>query len=125
MLRLLGILMLVSGMASAHDLVPTYPEVKESHIDNIFVVKLETWNRREGIEYFEIGVFDKDFNKVRFASTEKIFQLRYLAKKKFKVYIKESDLKTAMYICTTSKNKKKLGVTRTVVSSKVCSKIGK
>ena len=51
MLRLLGILMLVSGMASAHDLVPTYPEVKESHIDNIFVVKLETWNRREGIEH--------------------------------------------------------------------------
>ena len=54
MLRLLGILMLVSGMASAHDLVPTYPEVKESHINNIFVVKLETWNRREEIEYFEI-----------------------------------------------------------------------
>ena len=40
MLRLLGILMLVSGMASAHDLVPSYPEVKESHIDNIFVVIL-------------------------------------------------------------------------------------
>jgi len=122
MLRLLGILMLVSGMASAHDLVPTYPEVKESHIDNIFVVRLETWNRREGIEYYEIEVFDKDFEPVRFATIAKIVRIKYLSKKKFDVYIKEIDLDMAVYICTTSKTKKE-NITRTIVSSRVCSKI--
>tara|TARA_B100000497_G_scaffold13489_1_gene15476 strand:- start:2003 stop:2341 length:339 start_codon:yes stop_codon:yes gene_type:complete len=108
--------------ANSHDLVPTYPEIKESHVTGIYQAKLSTWNKREEVEYYEIGVFDEDFKPVRFATIEKIVRIKYLSKKKFAVYIKEVDLDRAVYICTTSKTKKE-NITRAIVSSRVCSKI--
>lgn len=123
MLRALGIWLVLWPMAvNSHDLVPTYPEIKESHVTGIYQANLSTWNKREEIEYYEIGVFDQDFEPVRFATIEKVVRIKYLSKKKFSVYIKEADLDRAMYICTTSKTRKE-NITRTIVSSKVCSKI--
>ena len=123
MLRVLGILLVLWPMAAnSHDLVPTYPEIKESHVSGIYQTTLSTWNRREEVEYYEIGVFDEDFEPVRFATVAKIVRIKYLSKKKFDVYIKETDLDLAVYICTTSKTKKE-NITRTIVSSRVCSKI--
>ena len=123
MRHLLGILLVLWPMTvNSHDLVRTYTKVKESHVSGIYQVKLSTWNRREEVEYYEIGVFDEDFEPVRFATIEKIVRIQYLSKKKFAVYIKETDLDRAVYICTTSKTKK-AKLTRTVISSRVCSKI--
>ena len=55
--------------AVAHELTPTYPEIKESHIENVYVVKLETYNRREEVRFYEIQVLDKDMEPIVFATT--------------------------------------------------------
>jgi hypothetical protein len=112
--------------AAAHELTPTYPEIKESHIPNVYVVKLETYNRREEVRFYEIQVYDKDMEPIVFATTEKIIDLPHLSRKNFSVYIRKKDVKRAVYVCTVSKLNRLVNAEQdanTVISSRVCSKI--
>ena len=112
--------------AVAHELTPTYPEIKESHIENVYVVKLETYNRREEVRFYEIQVLDKDMEPIVFATTDKIIGLPYLSRKNFSVYIRKKDVKKAVYVCTVSKLNRLVNAEQnanTVISSRVCSKI--
>ena len=83
---------------------------------------LKLFNRRDDVRYYEIGVFTSEWKPIAFASEEKIIKLEYLGKKTFEVYIRNSDLDDATYICTLSKLEKD-NVRTTGVSSKICSKI--
>ena len=84
---------------------------------------MQLLNRRKEINYYEVGLFDKDFNELDFTTLNKIIKIKYGEKKDFDVYLRKSDLYKAVYICTASKilisNK-----SRAVVSSIVCSKLG-
>lgn len=115
-------MMLMSGYASAHEFTPTYPKLKTSYVANVLYATMTLFNKRSDVEYYEIGVFNADWNPVPFAVQDKIIRIKHLEKKKIDIYIREKDRKDAVYICS----KSKLIVTggsRTSISSRICSKI--
>jgi hypothetical protein len=114
--------MLAHGSALAHELTPTYPKLKPSYLDGISVTMMQMFNRREDVQFFEIDVYDEDWQPVTFATKDKIIQVRYLQRNNFEVFIRNSDVGRARYICTTSKLLTQ-NVESTGVSSRICSKI--
>jgi hypothetical protein len=80
------------------------------------------FNKRKDIEYYEISVYDKDWNPVPFASTQKLINVSYLSQKSVDIYIREKDFNRIEYICTTSK--RILGDTQSSgIDSRICSKV--
>lgn len=123
MKRLVGaVAFLLCTSATAHELTPTYPKLRPSYIDNVLVTDLKMWNRRNDVKWYEIHVYDEEWEKVPFATTSKIFEMDYLEHKNFEVYIKRKDRKRVEYICTTSKLLKQ-DVESTGVKSRVCSRV--
>lgn len=117
------LLCLVSGSAMAHELLPTYPKIKNSYIPNVLTSSVTLWNGREDILYYQVDMFDMEWNPINFYATpSKLLKLDYLGRQKIDIYVGNADAKKEMYICTTSKilpgSRQK-----TVVSSKICSKI--
>jgi len=111
-------------MGSAHEMTPTYPELVPAYMEGVLVTNLKLYNRREDVEYYEIGVFTGEWEPIKFASIERVIRVDYLETKTFDVYVREKDRNKIMYICTISKlRKENVGVS--AVSSKICSKIKK
>ena len=110
------------GHASAHQWTPTYPTLKPSYASGVLVTRMELLNSRKEITYYEIGVFDKDFLSVPFATAEKIINLKYLSRKSVDIFIRQKDKDRAVYICSKSKLLAK-GSAITSISSRICSKI--
>jgi len=113
--------LLVSFPALAHEMTPTYPKLEPSHLDNVYMVTMEMFNKRDDVEYYEIGVFDKEWNPIPFVTSYKIIRLRYLGHVSFDVYIRKQDVSRAEYICSKSKLRKD-GNTKTAISSRICSR---
>ena len=116
------ILAFIGGCASAHQFLPTYPRFEYSFIEGVMYTKMELFNRRQEIQYYELSVYDDDWNPVTFASENKLIRINYLETKKINVYIKKEDLKKAVYICTESRIRPQ-EVQATTISSKICSKV--
>ena len=114
------LLLFVSGSAMAHELTPTYPELKPSYMNDVLEVKLKMWNARVDVEYYKIEVTDEDWNDVPFITTEKVFRLDYLSRRNINIFL-PSDT-SARYICTRSMLEKG-NAQKSIISSKVCSKI--
>lgn len=112
---------LVSSWANAHEMTPTYPKLYPSHMEGIYKTNVEIFNRRQEVEYYEIGVFDSNFNPVPFVTTYRIIKVTYLSFVKVEVYIQEENIGKAMYICSQSKLRKEQN-TRTAIASRICSK---
>lgn len=115
-------LMLSGGFVYAHQFTPTYPKFEISFVEGVYQTKMELFNKRKEIEYYELGVFDADWNSLPFASENKIIRINYLETKKINVYVRKEDLKKVVYICTESKIRKQ-DLQATSISSKICSKI--
>ena len=107
---------------SAHEMTPAYPDLKSSHVAGVVKAEMSLFNSREEIKYYQIELFDLNWNNMPFSTTYRIMKVGYKERKNFNVYIRKSDLDIATYICTTSKIKRKSGA-RTLVSSRICSKI--
>jgi hypothetical protein len=123
MIRYVFVMMLfLSGQAYAHQFLPTYPKFEQSFISEVSYVKMELFNRRKEVEYYELGVFDADWNALSFATENKLVQIKYLEIKNINVYVKNEDLKKVSFICTESKLRKG-DSKQTLISSKICSKI--
>ncbi len=114
---------MLGGYSQAHEQTPAYPKILPSHVQGVVKVQLVLLNRRKEINYYEIGLFDEDFNELDFTSQNKIIKIGYGEKTDFDVYLRKSDLDVAVYICTASKILKS-NKSRAVVSSIVCSKLG-
>jgi len=108
--------------AAAHELTPTYPKLESAYMDGLSVVTMKMWNRRNDVEYYEISIFDKEWNPVPFATTDRLLKLGYLEHKSFDLYIRDKDKNKVEYICTTSKQLK-ADVKSTGVKSKICSRV--
>lgn len=113
--------MVVSLGVSAHEMIPTYPKLEQSHLDGVYKSTLKMFNKREDVQYYEIGVFDKDFQPIPFVTAYNIIKINYLGHVTFDVYIRKDDVDRAVYVCSRSKLRKDSKV-RTVVSSVICSK---
>ena len=105
-------------------MTPTYPKMQPSHLDGVVKTTMQMFNKRQDVEYYEIGVFDADFNAVPFVTSYNIIKIKYLGHVTFDVYIRKADIGRAHYICSRSKLRKDKSV-RTAVSSLICSKIKK
>ena len=121
MFKYIMILVMLSGIVNAHDMTPTYPKWKSSHVSGVIKTKIDLLNKRKDVEYYEIGVFDKDFKNVPFVTSYKILKLPYTKKVSFEIFINEEDRARAVYVCSRSKLRKEEKV-RTAVSSRICSK---
>jgi hypothetical protein len=122
MFRYAILLCLISGYANAHQFLPTYPVFQHSFVDGVMYTKMEIFNKRKEIEFYELGVYDSDWKPISFASENKLIRINYLQTKEVNVYVKKEDLKKLTYICSESRIKKE-DVQSTVISSRICSKV--
>lgn len=111
----------VSFPLLAHEMTPTYPSLEISHMDNVYKASMEMFNKRDDVEYYEIGVFDSEWKPIPFVSSYKVLKLKYLGHVQFDVYIRKTDASRAEYICSKSKLRKATAV-RQAISSRICSK---
>lgn len=112
---------ILSSAVSAHEMTPTYPSLIPSHLDNVYKTTMQMFNKRNDVEYYEIGVFDSDFKPIPFVTAYRILNIQYLGRVTFDVYIRKSDLGRATYVCSRSKLRKDSSA-RTAISSRICSK---
>ena len=106
----------------AHEMTPTYPKLVPSYMNGVYVTKMKLFNRRNDVEYYEIGVFTNKWKPIPFASTSKVIKIGYNKRKLFEVYIRAADIAKAVYICTESKVFKSTEQV-TLIASRICSKI--
>lgn len=115
-------LLLISFSSYSHEMTPTYPKFKDSFMDGLLVTEMEIFNKRSDISYYEIGVFDKDFQSIPFVSSFTVYEVNYLKTVKFEIYIRKNDEPQVTYICSRSRVLEQK-VSNTNVVSTICSKI--
>jgi len=120
---LVVLFVVIGGQVNAHQFTPTYPTFESSFIQGVQQAKMELFNKRREVWFYEIDVFDQDWNKLPFASSQgKIVRVEYLETKTVDVYVKTQDVSKVTYICTESRLLKQ-DVKGTSVSSRICSKV--
>lgn len=119
-LSVVGILF--STTAYPHEWTPTYPKFEPSFLDGIVVTTMKIFNKRNDVNYYEISVFDENWNTVPFASSEKILNVPYLSQKNIDIYVRRDDRDRIEYICTTSKQFA-LNTASSGVDTRICSKV--
>ena len=115
------LLIVFSYTAFAHEMTPTYPKWKYSYMDDLLVTRMEIFNKRNDVEYYELGVFDKNWRPIPFVSQYTILNIKYLERVEVDVYIREIDKFNAEYICSRSKMKTE-DLRSSSISSKICSR---
>lgn len=115
-------ILLISGCVSAHQFTPTYPVLQQSGVTGVSVLNMSIFNNREEISWYSIGVYDRDWNSVAFASTDKLINLSYLERKNIEVYIRTRDSDKVTYICSKSKTLASVK-NPSIITSRICSKI--
>ena len=116
------LIFVIPSLSVAHEMVPTYPKMVPSHIDGLYKTTMTIFNKRQEVEYYEVGVFTEEWRPIPFVSNYKIHKIPYLSAASFDVYIREEDRYKATYICSISKLRKQR-TTQTAVSSRICSKV--
>ena len=119
---LLLAILLVSGNVFAHQWTPTYPEWSVAYIDGIVQTRMNLFNTRQDVDYFEVQVLDVNMNPVEFATTDQIIHAPYLKRKSVDVYIRQIDVDRVVYVCSVSKLLV-AGNNGASVSSRICSKV--
>ncbi len=107
--------------ATAHQWTPTYPKFENSFVEGVVVTTMKLFNRREDVRFYEINVYDEEWNPIRFATAAKIVEMNYLEQKDIEIYVLESDCDQIEYICTVSKLL--LDDTDNGINSRICSKV--
>ena len=113
--------LLLCSSVAAHDMTPTYPEWKMSFIPSAKMTTMQVFNKRQDVQWYQIGVFDKEWNQLPFVSRYKILRVKYLSRVKFDVYISDEHLDKAEYICSTSKLRGNDNF-KPIVESRICSR---
>lgn len=114
--------MLFANVAAAHEMTPAYPKFESMYLKGILQTTMKIWNRREDASYYEINVYDEEWNEIPFTIVDKIVQVGYLETKSFNIFIREEDLEKVEFICSTSKLLKR-EVINTGITSRICSRV--
>ena len=115
-------LLLFNLTAVAHEMTPTYPTWDKTAYDGIKKVTMSLWNSRKDVQYYEIGVFTKDFEEsVPFVTLYSILKVEYLSHVEFDVYMTEESIKKAVYICSLSKLRSN-DDSKPLLATQICSK---
>ena len=112
---------LLCSSVAAHDMTPTYPKWKMSFIPSAKMTTMQVFNKRSDVQWYEIGLFDKEWKPIPFVTRYKIINIKYLKRVEFDVYVNEANVKQTEYICTTSKLRGNDDF-KPIVESKICSR---
>ena len=112
---------LLSSSVVAHDMTPTFPEWKMSFIPSAKMTTMQIFNKRADVEWYQIGVFDKEWNSIPFVTRYKILNIKHLQRVKFDVYVNKTNAELAEYICSTSKLRGDDNF-KPIVESRICSR---
>ena len=115
-------IMLFATRSHSHEMVPTYPVLEPSRFDGLVQTTVTVFNKRPEVEYYEIGVFTEEWEPLQFVSNYKIYKIPYLSTVSVDIYLRKEDKYKVTYICSLSKLRKE-ELSRTAVSSKICSKV--
>jgi len=113
--------LLLCGSVAAHDMTPTYPKWKMSFIPSAKMTTMQVFNKRSDVQWYEIGVFDKEWQPIPFVTRYKIINIKYLHRVRFDVYVNDKNAKVVEYICSTSKLRGNDDF-KPIVESKICSR---
>ena len=122
MYRAVIALLLLGEYASAHQFTPTYPVLEQAPMPGVKVLNMSIFNNREEIDWYSINVYDKDWNSLAFASTDKLINLNYLERKNIEVYVRTIDSNKVVYICSKSKTLASVK-NPSIITSRICSKV--
>jgi len=124
MIRALLCVMLLAFPFSltAHEMLPTYPKFTPSFIEGLYKTNIRMFNKRSDVEYYEVSVWDEEWNPIPFATSSSVLKIPHLGKVQFDLYVRKKDLNSVEYICSMSKLKKE-NITRTSVATRVCSRV--
>lgn len=111
---------LTCGSAMAHELTPTYFDLKPSIYAAVYSTTVTMFNRRVDVNYYQIDVYDADWKAIPFAASEKVIKMNYLQRMKIELFFRKEDVRRVVYICTRSKILKGSGPA--VIASNICSK---
>ena len=115
------LMLLVASPVQAHEKTPAHPKLTPAFVAGLLKTEMSIFNKRPNVEYYEIGVFDKDWKTIPFVTSYRLIKIKYLTHVKFDVYIRKQDAKRAVYLCSLSKLR--LATQHTAnVSSKICSR---
>lgn len=114
-------LLAFANCAYAHEMTPTYFSITSSFVEGVSNVRMKLFNRRVDVNYYEFSVYDKKWNLIPYASSERLVKIDYLDKKEISIYIRDEDARKVEYICSISRLLKE-DVTSTPISSRICSK---
>jgi hypothetical protein len=106
----------------SHEMVPTYPKFEPSFMDGLYKTTMTMFNKRADVEYYEIGVFDDEWEPIPFVSKYKVYKIPYLSTVTFDIYVQSQDSKRVEYVCSKSKIKV-ADITRTAIKSRICSRV--
>ena len=118
---ILFLTLLVSPVYS-HEMTPTYPVFDQSYVSGLSKTSVKLFNRRDDVRFYKIDVYDKEWNKVQFATENRLVIVNYLETKTIDIYVRNRDRIKIEFICTESKLVKG-EVKSTGVSSRICSRI--
>jgi hypothetical protein len=113
--------LLLCGSVAAHDMTPTYPKWKMSFIPSANMTTMQIFNKRADVEWYQIGVFDKEWNSIPFVTRYKILNIKHLQRVKFDVYVNKKNSELVEYICSTSKLRGNDNF-KPIVESRICSR---
>jgi hypothetical protein len=112
-----------AAIATAHEMTPTYFELRPSSVENVWRTKMYVFNRREDAEWYGIEVYDADWNPIEYASFDRIVQLKEGEGKEIELLVRQRDRLRVEYICSRSIDRYFDGES-SAVSSLICSKRG-
>lgn len=117
-----GLVFLCISLSSyAHEMVPTYPKWKPGIYPGILETTVEIFNKRRDVEYYEVGLFDKEWQPVYFVADYRVIRLKYLSSASIDIYIAKENRTRVEYVCSRSKIRKDADSTP-AVSSRICSR---
>ena len=110
--------------ADAHEMLPSHPVLGVSYVSGVLKTQMHLFNKRQDVEYYEVVVFDSDWNPVPFVTAYRIIRLEYLEQVKFDVYILKDDADRAEFVCSRSKLRGD-DTKGAMVASRICSRFSK
>lgn len=104
-------------------MVPTYPEWRHGYYQGVVTTTINIFNKRTDVEYYDIGLFDENWNPVFFVADYKVIKLKYLQSASIDIYVSKENAPRVEYVCSKSKVRQGSGVG--AVSSRICSRFRK
>jgi len=122
MLKYIIAALLAASGAAAHEMTPTYFDLKPSIVDSLYTTQMRVFNRRNDASFYRMEAYTEDWTPLPYASFTREFTLNYGEGIQADLYFSESDLDRIVYICSRSIRKQ---YNDTAITSLICSKIRK